>query len=435
MYKLISLILNVSFILFLTVIPAHSKTVYSLFDLTELADMHSQNIKIAQDDLFIAEQEKQRALSVLIPRATVFGSVLERKDPSQFSPNTVTYGGRLTQSFTLNGKELIAFHITKEAIQGRTYSLESIRSQYMLAVVQAYYDILSAQRIHEIALSDVERLTAFRDSVVEKLNVGNVTRTDLYRAEAELSKALTEEVVSQNNILKNKAVLRNLVDVDDEYDLEKETLDGIESYRFELDDIQSTALKMRAEIKEAKKNYIIAEKAVDFNKGDYWPTLSFEAGYTEVDTEYPMDGGFDFENNEDDIYISGELVFTLYDGGLRKATVRQAMAEQRQAKNALELAEKEVILESKNAFYDYESSQRALVNLEDELKSAQETYNAVQMQLQYGMADYLDVVDANTLLVSAQRRKTDAQYTYYLSVLRILYTKGELLEFLSSRKS
>ncbi|MCG8638592.1 MAG: TolC family protein, partial [Desulfobacterales bacterium] len=183
MYKLISLILNVSFILFLTVIPAHSKTVYSLFDLTELADMHSQNIKIAQDDLFIAEQEKQRALSVLIPRATVFGSVLERKDPSQFAPNTVTYGGRLTQSFTLNGKELIAFHITKEAIQGRTYSLESIRSQYMLAVVQAYYDILSAQRIHEIALSDVERLTAFRDSVVEKLNVGNVTRTDLYRAE------------------------------------------------------------------------------------------------------------------------------------------------------------------------------------------------------------------------------------------------------------
>ncbi len=435
MYKLISLILNVTFILFLTVIPAHSKTVYSLFDLTELADMHSQNIRIAQDDLFIAEQEKQRALSVLIPRATVFGSVLERKDPSQFAPNTVTYGGRLTQSFTLNGKELIALNITKEAIQGRSYSLESIRSQYMLAVVQAYYDILSAQRIHEIALSDVERLTAFRDSVVEKLNVGNVTRTDLYRAEAELSKALTEEVVSQNNILKNKAVLRNLVDVDDEYDLEKETLDGIESYRFQLDDIQSTALKMRAEIKEAKKNYIIAEKTVDFNKGDYWPTLSFEAGYTEVDTEYPMDSGFDFENNEDDIYISGELVFTLYDGGLRKATVRQAMAEQRQAKNALELAEKEVILESKNAFYDYESSQRALVNLEDELKSAQETYNAVQMQLQYGMADYLDVVDANTLLVSAQRRKTDAQYTYYLSVLRILYTKGELLEFLSSRKS
>lgn len=435
MYKLTSLILNVSFILFLTVIPAHSKTVYSLFDLTELADMHSQNIKIAQDDLFIAEQEKQRALSVLIPRATVFGSVLERKDPSQFAPNTITYGGRLTQSFTLNGKELIALNITKEAIQGRTYSLESIRSQYMLAVVQAYYDILSAQRIHEIALSDVERLTAFRDSVVEKLNVGNVTRTDLYRAEAELSKAMTEEVVSQNTILKNKAVLRNLVDVDDEYDLEKETLDGIGSYRFELDDIQSTALKMRAEIKEAKKNYIIAGKTVDFNKGDYWPTLSFEAGYTEVDTEYPMDGGFDFENNEDDIYISGELVFTLYDGGLRKATVRQAMAEQRQAKNALELAEKEVILESKNAFYDYESSQRALVNLEDELRSAQETYNAVQMQLQYGMADYLDVVDANTLLVSAQRRKTDAQYTYYLSVLRILYTKGELLEFLSSRKS
>ena len=70
-----------------------------------------------------------------------------------------------------------------------------------------------------------------------------------------------------------------------------------------------------------------------------------------------------------------------------------------------------------------------LLNLQDELKSAQENFNAVQMQFKYGMADSIDIMDANTLLVTAQRRISDAEYTYYLSVLKILYTKGDLVQY------
>jgi len=81
-------------------IPAQSKTVYSLADLAKLANSHSQNIKIAQDDLYIAEMDKKRALSVLIPRATLYGSVVERKNEEISLPDTVTMGGKLTQSFT-----------------------------------------------------------------------------------------------------------------------------------------------------------------------------------------------------------------------------------------------------------------------------------------------------------------------------------------------
>jgi len=49
---------------------AYSQTLYSLQDLCREADKNAETIKIADDDLFIAEQDKQRALSVLIPRAT-----------------------------------------------------------------------------------------------------------------------------------------------------------------------------------------------------------------------------------------------------------------------------------------------------------------------------------------------------------------------------
>ena len=106
-------------------------------------------------------------------------------------------------------------------------------------------------------------------------------------------------------------------------------------------------------------------------------------------------------------------------------------ARERQ-KNALALQEKTIVLDSKISFLDYKTAKSALLNLQDELKFSQENFNAVEMQFKYGMADSIDIMDANTLLVSAQRRILDAKYIYYLSVLKILYTKGDLITFLSN---
>ncbi|WP_299977462.1 TolC family protein [Desulfobacula sp.] len=413
------------FIIIFCQIPAYCQTTYSLYELTQLAYKHSETIKIAQDDVYIAQQDKARALSVLIPKATSYGSMKEYKNDDITAPDTMTLGIKLTQSFTLNGKELIALDVTTKTIEGKEFSLESIRSQYLLQVSQAYYNILSAQRYLEIAQSDVNRLTTHRDAVKEKLSVGNVTKTDLYRAEAELSKSLTELVRAENRVLKSKAALQNLVNIEDDFNIQKEDVSGIENYQSTLEDIQIYALKNRTEIKEAKKNLEIAQKTIKFEKSDYWPTLSLEAGYKEIDIKYNSSS-----TDTEDVYFTGELVFALYDGGLRRAQIRQALAGQRKAKNALILQEKTIILDSKVSFLDYKAAQSALLNLQDELRFAQENYNAVQMQFKYGMADSIDMMDANTLLVTAQRRILDAKYIYYLSVLKILYTKGDLISFL-----
>ena len=217
--------------------------------------------------------------------------------------------------------------------------------------------------------------------------------------------------------MQSKAALRNLVEIEDDFNLQKDDIRGIENYLCTLEDIQTYALKNRPEIKEAKKNLDIAGKTVKFEKSDYWPTVSLEAGYKETDIKY--DDPRTVEYDKEDAYFSGQLIFTLYDGGLRRAEIRQALAIQRKAKNALILQEKKIILDSKISFLDYKTAKSTLLNLQDELKSAQENFKAVQMQFKYGMADSIDMMDANTLLVSAQRRISDAKYTYYLAVLKI----------------
>lgn len=422
------------FIIILTAIllayeTGFSQTEYSLQDLAQKADQLSETIKIAQEDVQIAIQDKQRALSVLVPKVTTYGEVTEYKNDELASPDTQTLGIKLTQSFTLNGKELIAFDISKKRIQGTEFSLESVRAEYLLQVSQAYYNILSSQRFVEISQSDVERLQTHLNAVREKLNVGNVTKTDLYRAQAELSKSMTELVKSENGLLQSKASLKNLVDIDGAFTIAKEQIPGIENYDTTLEEIQNIALLNRNEIKEARKNLEIARQTVKFNKSDYWPTLSLEAGYKETDVDYET-SSTDVRYDTEDLYFTGQISVPLFDGGLRRAQVKQALADEKKAKYALALQEKKVILDSKISFLEYTTAKSTLKSLRDELKSARENYNAVKMQFKYGMADSIDMMDANTLLVTAQRRISDARYTYYLSVLKILYTKGDLTNFL-----
>lgn len=413
------------FSLFIFQIPAYCGPAYSLYELAQLANKHSVTIKIAKEDVYIAQQEKKRALSVLIPEATSFGSVTEFKDDNVSKPDTQTIGVKLTQSFTINGKELIALDVTKKEIKGKEFFLETTRSQYFLQVARAYYNILSAQKFLEIALSDVKRLTIHRDAVKERLRVGNVTKTDLFRAQAELSKSLTEKVRAENRLVQTKADMHNLVELEDDFKVQQEDIDRLKNFNGTLKDIQSHALKNRAEIKKARKNLEIARETIDFKKSDYWPTLSLEAGYRETQIQYNTTA-----KDTEDLFFSGELVFTLYDGGLRKAQVNQALAGQRKAENALALERRKIILESQTSFLDYKTAEKALLNLHDELKAAQENFNAVKMQFQYGMADSIDMMDANTLLVTAQRKISDARYTYFFAVLKILYTKGNLISFL-----
>lgn len=421
------------FIIIVNQIPAYCQTIYSLVDLAFLANKQSETIKIAEEDVYIAQQDEKRALSVLIPRATAYGSMTEYKDPDIYVPSTTTMGIKLTQSFTINGKELIALGVTKKNIVGKEYSLESVRSEYLLQVTQAYFNILSFQKTLEIAQSDIERLTAYLNAVQEKLNVGSVTKQDLFRAQAELSKAMTDEVIAENRVLQSKANLQNLVIIDDDFTLKEDNLKNMDNYESILENIETQALKNRPEIKEAETNLEIAKETVEFTKSDYWPTLSLEAGYKETDFEF--DDRFRDDEDSEDTYFSGELTFTIYSGGLRSAEVRQALADQRKAENALSLQKKQIILEAKVTFLENRAAKNALFNLQDEVKSAQQNFDAVKMQFKYGMADSIDIIDANTLLVSAQRRISDAQYIYYLSVVEIFYTKGQLSQLLLQQDS
>ena len=407
---------------------------YTLKQLCRMANENAEIIQIAREQTYIAEQDKKRAQSVLIPGATLSGSYLAYKNNDSYTPDVNTLGGKLTQSFTLNGRELIAYDVSKKSIEKAKFSEQTIRSDYIFQVAQAYIQALNLKRLVEVVDAEVERLSTYRNSVNEKLTVGSVTRTALYRAQAELSKARTNQIVALNNVQTAKAGIVRLTGIEDQFSIAPGDIKDIENFSVTLEEIKCHALENRYEIKEATKDVEIAQRTIAYEKGEYWPRIELEGGYREKDVTYDTETGSKNEYDTEEAYIQAQLVFTLYDGGLRRAQLRQAVARQRQAKHALAYEEKVVILESKQSFLEFNTAKSTLINLADEVKSAEENFNAVQMQFKYGMADSIDIMDANTLLVDAQRRMSNARSSFYLSTLKIIYTQGGILGYFLSEE-
>ena len=165
------------------------------------------------------------------------------------------------------------------------------------------------------------------------------------------------------------------------------------------------------------------------NGATVFPTLTLEGTYADARSEFntPFHG----VSNTRDYSFEARLNFTLFDGGLITAQVAQALARKQQAELDLATGQKSILLACEKAWLDFQTAGSSLVSLHHELEAATENLDAVSMQFKYGAADSVDMMDANTLFVSARKRLSDATYTHALSKLEMIYIRGDIYSFLA----
>lgn len=440
-------------LLILAPLSAYPKE-YSLEDLYGLAFERSETIKIAEEDLYIAKREKDRAIAILFPTLSAYGNhtrYSEKKRAGTFTLQpeyTNSWGLRLDQSLSLSGRELTALGITKESIKMVKYDLDAVKEEYFLSVASAYYDVLMAKKSVEIAEANVERLTKHRDAANTRLRVGEATKTTLLRAEAELVSAQSDLIKAKNNLRLAKATLTRIVGISGDYSVKEQELgvsgkeiedlivscragddSGLSGQQSTIDCLKEKALSQRPEIKAMTIQKEITEDAVTYARGLYWPTLSLEGVYSKEENE-PSSS---FEVRER-IYGIVKLNFPFFEGGLRIAEVRQAKAKLRQAEYNLSDLKHSISIEVESAYLDLITEFGVLEKLHAEVEYALDNYNAVSKQFNHGLANSVDVMDANTLLVTAERELVNAEYDYQFAVLKLKRTTGTLLKTVESRQ-
>jgi outer membrane protein len=252
--------------------------------------------------------------------------------------------------------------------------------------------------------------------------VETVTQTDLLRTEAELSSARAEQVRLENERKVARASLARLVDLQASAEIVVPEIDGDTSAVREVLDVNELrrqALIQRAELAAAEATLEITDKQIQLAKSEYWPKVALEAA------------AIGFQQSPDPIlddtaWVGASLNWIIYDGGLRKAQIAEARAVDRQAELTYRDLVKSISLEVEEAYRLFSTQQNTLSALQDQLKFAKENYSAVTKQFENGLANSVDVVDANTLLVTAQQQLVDAVLGLQWTRLGIDRARGTL---------
>ncbi|MCF8070641.1 MAG: TolC family protein [Desulfobacterales bacterium] len=404
---------------------------YTLDQLYDMALERSEEVGISQEQLYISQQTRKKAFSVLVPSFNAFGQHTLYSEEKYYQntllqpDSTSSWGITAGQSFTLNGKELIALKITEDTIEKSRQDLNAIKEEFLFGVAASYFDVLKAIKALDIADANVNRLQTQKNSISVRLSLEEVSKTDMFRVEAELSKAKAELVASKNILKFSRAVLAQLTGIEDSFTISETNTQKDPTDEMELSSLKDIAYRNRSELKALDLQQTISEDEVRFYKSDYWPTLSVEGAY--VDNEQDPSSSY---VNDDSLYVGLRMDLPLFDGGLRRAQIKESLSRKHQAELAYSSLKKQIDINLEQAYLAVITAKGIMDSLEDQVTFAKANYDAVSQQFNYGLANSVDITDANTLLVTAERQLSDAGYIYQLSILRLYRVQGTFLNLI-----
>lgn len=411
---------------------------YTWEDLCRIALERSEKIRIAEENVALAQAGKDKKRAALIPKLSAYGSYTDytenKYSPSSVIPSTKftlpgtviqpnnagTWGVRLDHALTLNGREITDFNIARENIERQQNEADAQKEEYLMTVSAAYYEMLRARKVMEIADATVERLSAYRRAAEKRLRVGEVTKTVLLRADGELSGAISDQIKAKNALDLSRALLARIVGIPEDFQLKEiirkdETLPSLEEY-------VATGLARRAEMKSMESEKKMASDQIRVAKGGYWPILSISGVYGRMDQD-PVPSTI----NRESVYGQAALNYPFFEGGLRQAEVREAKIRDRQADLKIADLKKTIRMEVETTYLELKNQLGIIKSLTDQLLFAKENYQAVNRQFEMGLANSIDVMDANTLLVSTERQLANAVYSHQVFQLRMKRVTGVLL--------
>jgi len=397
---------------------------YALEDLYRIGMQKSEKIRVSGENVQIADSGRDKALSALLPKATVFGTHTNYTDEKRNAAGSLiqpdrqsVWGARIDETLSLSGREFTSYSLAGDSVEKSRHDFRSFQEEFLLAVSQAYFEFMKARKALEIADSNVERLTKYREAARTRLKAGEITKTTVLRAEGELSGALSDQIKARNAYESARVFLARLVGIERDFEIREVPITEREAA--DLEALKERALKNRSDVKSAEMQVRIAEKQIGVSRGTYWPSLNVAGVYTSTE-QSPETASY----NRESAYGAVTLNFPVFEGGLRRAEVREAESRYRQAELQYRDFVKSVNVEVENTWLDLIAQKGIFKSAQDQLAWAEDNIRAVAKQFEFGLASSLDVIDANNLLISAQKLMADATYNYQYVILRLQRVTG-----------
>ena len=413
--------------------------VVTLEEAYRLALGNEEQVKIAEHELSKAQILPWRAATLLTPRAEILGTFTRNKDeiafvrqadgsggggstPSPFGGTTSVIrpleswqGNFVVTQPIFQPSFLPTLRLGKEAVKQSTQRYGFTIREVLFGVARAYYDVLRSREQVQVA-SDTLRLT--QDELKQaqaRFRVGEVTKTDVLRAEVELARSERAVVANRNTLRLTQATLARVVGIPDPVRIVEPTppVSRGESYEHLLDEALKYRQDLRAqaaavEVARERKNQVLAR---------YFPSINTQWNYPRLDSPT-------FANRDKFWVLTLNFQVPLYDGGVRELDLQEQNENLSQAELQLQQLKKNVGIEVRQALLNVETLEATLETLKKEVALAQENHRITSKQYGVGLATSLDVNTALNTLAQVRTQLIDQTYAYQISLLALDHAIG-----------
>ncbi len=400
-----------------------AQPVITLEDAYRSAVVRSESIAIARETLIQSEGDVKRMRSFLFPnlkanldyqrrrRSLESGSFLLR------SKSETDFNLILSQPLFTGGRARSTYREAKLVQQKEQLQLNRTQEDLLFEIAKAYYETLKAQNNVNIETKEVERLTAHRRSAQKQLEVGESTKTAVLRAEAELSDAQADLIRARNNVMELKDQLALLAKIEGDFTL----VDPVPVSLPERPDLEwvNLAHEHRIELKQDDLVLKQANEGITFSRGNFLPSLSLELQYRWAD----QNPSTSFLIKDDRLAIL-KLEMPIFEGMLHTSELAQARSRLRQSRLQKKQRQDEIANQIRRARLALSSLTSELKHLIDQVRFAEEAFSLASRQFEVGLGTNIEVLDANTALLDAERRYSNTIYDREIAILQVKKEAG-----------
>lgn len=335
---------------------------------------------------------------------------------SENNSGNVTIG--LSQSLYTGGRVARAISAAEAGVLEGRETLRDVEQQVIVAVVQAYVDVLRDMEILAIRQENLQVLRRQLEESNARFEVGEITRTDVAQSEARLAQAESDLASAQAQLSTSRAVYAAVVG-QSPGDLVAPT--PLVQSPGDFDAALAVALERNPGLMAAIYNQRQAEEAVAQARAAFRPTAGLSASY----------GGSDelrgFDPTQQTAFRAGATVsIPLFTGGLNRSRVAQALEQANAAQIAVEGERRTVLREASAAFASLLSARAGVTANEEAVRAARVAAEGVRQEQSVGLRTTLDVLNAELELRGAQISLAAARRNDYVAQAQLLAAMGSL---------
>jgi outer membrane protein len=418
----------VFFIVFAASIACASESL-TLSEAYALALKHHERAGIAALAVEQSELSVDKAYAGALPTVTADARYTRYSESETAEGGTVLlqpddYGQfelKVSQTLFQGGKVLSAIRSARKFRAGVETSRDAASEDILINTARAYFSALTAEKELGIKRAALKRAEEHGRVSEARLRAGTATKTVVLRADAEVAR-MSAEVTDAELSLKNALeVVRRFTGVEGDIIVAEPEPEALAVAP--VSELVAVALEKRRDYIVRKIDEELAEEGVRYAWGGFLPTIAIDGVYTYRD-QTPDSGYFLNDSFRADLTLS----YPLFEGGLRRAELGEARTRVREAELRRIGLRRDIELEVRTAHNAVETLKSVIESQRKEADFAAQNYDMVFKQFTHGLADSVDVVDADSALVSAQEGLSEAVLRHQLSMLELKKSMGALLD-------